>query len=412
MRMLLAPIVAVLAGLALVSACRQPLSRLQHLGAAMALGPAALGALLTLATLCGVDFTATVWVLTISVPVLCVILHRRGVTVSETGTAPALVGAGVLALCLTVRLLAVPAAQGDGLSISLLRALSMQMPEGPWAWLASPESSMLHGDYPLGIPALMACGQVLSGDQSDLAALLPLLLPLPGIALFCIATLSRSHRGAAWLAAAGFALFPLLRTYATSGHADPLLAAVLACALIAEGRLAWSALLLMPFLKLEGSVLTLLGCACSAMQPRQRLGWGLACAIAVLIWPAALLMHDVHTGWREVVASAAGFPEILSAWVRSSVAPEAAGAALPLLGVLSALVMRQDAWWRRRAVVISALVLLMPLLLWLRGTSAAVAVHGDVFDRLTLQLAPALITLAAAATVRLFRASAQTHCVV
>lgn len=420
MRLLLAPMLSLLAGMALVAATGVRLTRLQFVGAAMALGAPLLGAVLSLGFMCGASASAAVWTSVVLCPLACGWCCRRVAFDGKQHAAalPALLGAGLLGFSVVIRFLAVPAVRGDGLSIALLRALALQQPDGPWAWLSSEDAALLKADYPLGMPALMTFGHILGGG-GDAAALTPLLLALPGAALFAIATVARHSTLAAWLAAALFGALPLLRTYASSGQSDPLIAAVLCVAVLAcaQGvgglRLALASLLLLPFVKFEGALhLVLLGVLLlPLLERRARLRWCIAGMCVLSAWPLTLLLHGMMPLLRERVAegAAASVGDITTAWLQAALSPQHALSMLPLLGLLAAALLMNNHVWRLPAKACASLCIAVPLLLLLRGTTAEAAVHGDVLHRLYLQLAPALIALVAVAAARLLTPAATTE---
>ncbi|MSR75218.1 MAG: hypothetical protein EXS14_07100 [Planctomycetes bacterium] len=419
MRLLLAPLVAALAGMALVAVSGARLTRLQFLGAAFALGAPAVGAMLAMLCMADVPAVTAAWSVCFVTVLSFAFCWKRRHIERDGHRAAALIGAGLLSLAILVRLLAVPAVRGDGLSMALLRSLAIQQPTGPWLWLQSSEAALLHPDYPLGVPALMSFGQVLAGNPSDAAALSPLLLALPGAALFVIATLARHSNVAAWCAAGLFALLPVLRTYASSGQADPLMAGVLTVAILAttQGpsglRLALFSLLLAPFMKHEGSIALLLLGSCLLLreQLRTRLRYGVAALCSLGVWPLTMLLRglDVSVQERLSASGAVNADAVFEAWMQVALTAKSTLCMLPFVALCACALVWRDRPWRFAALTVATFTLAIPLLLLARGTASEMAIHGDVFLRLYLQLAPVAIAIVGMAAAQLLPAASMRN---
>lgn len=417
MMALLPVLSALVTGLAVVAALAPTLSRAQLLGAAMALGPALVAGLMSLAFILGAPLELSALVLAGSAALNAVWFVRR------MRPAPfdrrewiGVAGSAVLLGTLLLRLIAVPAARGDGIAIHLLRAEAL-LQGCFWEWAHGAPAVTLHADYPPGMPALMATGQILGGARSDLAALAPLVLALPGVLLFASATLARTHGVFAALASALLmACTPGLRTHAVAGYADPLLAAVLATGAIAlalrrRGLVLVSALLL-PWLKLEGHVhaVWLALFVLSMFERRARLTTVLLFLVNAALWFVILRLHGVVPPIEEGIPDElrADLPSLLKQVLALGFTPHPMLAVIPGLGIIAAFILLRDARWKRLAALFLLLTLSVILLPVLRGTALQAVQAGDTLHRIFTQTLPLAILLAAAAASRIFERDSQS----
>lgn len=402
---------ALLTGLALVATLAPTLSCLQMLGAAMAIGPAAVAGLMSLAFMGGLPLDVAAWTLTSGAFVLTAILLRSARNASlDRREWIGVGGAAVLLVTLLLRIVAAPVARGDGIAIHLLRAEAM-LQNCFWEWARSAPAVTLHADYPPGMPALMATGSVLGGGEGDLSALAPLVLALPGALLFLAATLARSHGSLAAITGAVLMAFtPGLRTHAVAGYADPLLAATLLVGGIAlarrEAGLVVLAALLMPWLKLEGlfHALLLALLILPVLSAKKRIPIALLLLLNAMLWFVVLRIHGVTPPVEEAIPDdlRADLASLLLQVFTLAFTPHPLLAVVPGLGILAALLLRRDAHWKRVSALYLLLMAGVILLPWFRGTALEAVKAGDTLHRIFTQTIPLAILLAAAAASRIF----------
>jgi hypothetical protein len=398
-------------GFAAVASLAPRLSHAQRLGASLAVGPALNAVLFALCFMAGLPLDSCAWIL---LAAACLAAIRAAGRARPEPTEHAewigIVGGLLMAITLFLRLLAVPVARGDGIAIHLLRAEAI-LQGCFWEWAKGAPAASLHADYPLGMPALMAHGQILCGARSDIAALAPLVLVLPGALLFIAATLARTTGTLSALAASLLMLcVPVLRTHAVAGYADPLLAAGVLVGGLAlalhEPRLAFVAALSLPWLKHEGilhaGLLTLF--LSHGARFRVRAAMLLALALSAGLWFADLGLHGVEFPIAESLPddARAEVLTIASRWFALAFTNDAALAAVPGLGLVAALLLGRDPRWKPTARILIALSCAQVLLVVVRGTAHNTVLAGDTLQRLFAQTLPLAILLVGAATQKVF----------